>query len=260
MEPTAIADSGNVSPIDGGLRNAWQWLAMVTMTLDHVGYLYTQYDFLRYAGRLAMPLYAMLFVMTIRTGRVNHWRVLIIATIAQIPYSCLFNFDSFEKLDLNIIFGFYIFYWLTVTIEKRQWIGLCIVAAAMCIPVSYGWYLYSSMAAFYWLAHNPRNQRSVFALLTIVYTWVAAVHPRQLLAMGVPFIQGIRLPRPNKYLYRYFYPGHLLILLIINICIMGYVVTPFGEFPEWNPADDQGDYYEYYDDTAEPDETCEPIL
>ena len=42
-------------PIDNGLRNAWQWLAMVTMLLDHLGYLYYELVAFRYIGRLAMP-------------------------------------------------------------------------------------------------------------------------------------------------------------------------------------------------------------
>lgn len=234
---------------------------MVTMLADHVGCFYEQVNWLRYTGRLAMPLYAMLFVMTIRTGHVKHWRLLILATISQIPYSCLFSYDSFNELDLNIIFGFYIFYWLTVTIEKRNWFGLCIVAAAMCIPVSYGWYLYASMAAFYWLDKKRYEQWSIFALLTIVYTYITGIHPRQLLAIVAPFIRGIRLPRPNKYLYRYFYPAHLLILLIVHICIMGYVVTPFGEFPKYDPADDWPEYYEYeyYDNTIKLNNTFERL-
>lgn len=234
--------------IDDGLRNAWQWLAMVTMTLDHIGFLYPPYDFLRYAGRLAMPLYALLFVATLRSGHVNHWRLLVIAGAAQLPYLLLF-----DDLRLNIIFGFSVFYGLTVAVRKHSLPGILLAGLAMCLPVSYGWYLYGTLAVFYWL-DRPEKQVGIFAILTLVYTWMTGVHPRQLLAVGVPFIRGLRLPRPNKYLYRYFYPGHLLILLVIDICIMGYVVTPFGVFPKPDPSLETQDYYEYYDDSPEPEE------
>lgn len=51
-----------------------------------------------------------------------------------------------------------------------------------------------------------------FATATAAYTFLLDIHPRQLVAIGVPFIEGIAAPRPNKYLYRFFYPGHLVIL------------------------------------------------
>ncbi len=238
-----------IAKIDNGLRSGWQWVAMVTMLADHVGFMYYQYNFLRYAGRLAMPLYAMLFVMTIRSGHVRPWRLLLLAAVSQVPYLLIFYPGSLRGADLNIIFGFLIFYWLTAAIEKRHWLGIVLVTASMCIPISYGWYLYTSMAAFYWLEGDRRKQWSAFALLTIVYTWMTSVHPRQLLAICVPFIRGIKLPRPNQYLYRYFYPGHLLVLVVVDVLIMGYLVTPFGTFGSPPPDNYDDTEYEYYDET-----------
>lgn len=264
-------------PIDNGLRSAWQWLAMGTMAADHVGYLYYQLDFLRYAGRLAMPLYAMLFVMTIRSGHVRPWRVLALAAISQVPYLLLFHPGWIWHTDLNIIFGFLIFYWLTVAVEKRCWWGIVLTATAITLtsteialtstkkslPVCYGWYLYGSMAAFYWLDGNRRRQRGVFAGLTVLYTYFRFVwrHDeiyfralRQLLAIGVPFIQGIKARRPNKYLYRYFYPGHLFVLVIVDLLVMGYIITPFGTFgPKASESQNEWEY-RLYDDTFETDE------
>ena len=238
-------------PIDNGLRNAWQWLAMITMLLDHLGYLYYDLIAFRYIGRLGMPLYAMLFVMSMQSGRINHKRLLIIAMISQIPYLLIFTDPQVLKdLYFNIIFGFYVFYWMTVAVKHRSWLGIAAVFAAMWIPVAYCWYLYASMAAFYWLDHKPHAKNSVFAIATVVYTYLTDTHLRQLLAILAPLIQGIKAPRPPKYLYRYFYPGHLFILLIIDFMIIGVVYTPFGTFPK--PTDDTESqwYNEYYDENA----------
>ena len=233
-----------LKPVDNGLRSAWQWLAMLTMLLDHLGFLYYDLIAFRYIGRLGMPLYAMLFVMSIQSGRVNHKRLLILALISQVPYLLIF-----EELNLNIIVGFYIFYWLTAAVKHRSWLGMAAAFAAMWIPVSYSWYLYASLAAFYWLDPNPGAKRSGFALLTVIYTYLTNTHLRQLLAIVAPFLQGIKAPRPPKYLYRYFYPGHLFILLIIDFLIIGVVITPFGTFPK--PANDESQWYnEYYDENA----------
>ena len=238
-------------PIDNGLRNAWQWLAMITMLLDHLGFLYPALDAFRYIGRLGMPLYAMLFIMSIQSGRINHKRLLIIAMISQIPYLLLF-----QVKDFNIIFGFFVFYWMTVAVKHRSWLGIVVVFAAMWIPVSYGWYLYASMAAFYWLDHKQIAKRGIFALLTVIYIYLtktdmrqllSAIHLRQLVAIVAPFIQGVTAPRPPKHLYRYFYPGHLFVLLIIDVIIFGSVITAWGTFPK-PPDDESQSYNEYYDE------------
>jgi len=191
------------------LRNAYQWLAMITMILDHAGYLY-ELPALRYAGRLAMPLYAILFVMTVQSGHVNLKRLLGLALAAQLPGMYVMDIPK-----LNIIFGFCFFAWTVEGIESRRYLKAVAGVLLMLIPVSYGWYLYVTLWIF-WGLRNPIVQGLAFAAATGTYTWLSGVHPRQLLAAGVPLIRGIKAPRPNKYLYRYFYPGHLIILAVLK--------------------------------------------
>lgn len=191
------------------LRNAYQWLAMITMVMDHVGYMYSISE-LRYFGRLAMPMYAILFVMTVRSGHVNLKRLLFLALASQLPMMYLF-----EVLKLNIIFGFWIFAWTVNGIEKQKPLQAFSGVMMMLIPVSYGWYLYVTLYIFWGIRHTLLRNLA-FAAVTGIYTWLLYIHPRQLLAAGVPWIRGIKAPRPNKYLYRYFYPGHLIILAIVK--------------------------------------------
>lgn len=113
------------------LRNAYQWLAIITMVLDHVGLLYELPD-LRYFGRLAMPLYAILFVMTVRGGRVNFKRLFVLALASQLPVMYLFNVSK-----LNIIFGFCIFAWTAEAFDKRNNLQAT-AGMMMMIPISYG--------------------------------------------------------------------------------------------------------------------------
>jgi hypothetical protein len=191
------------------LRNAYQWLAMATMTMDHVGYLY-DIPALRYFGRLAMPLYAILFVMTVRSGHVHLGQLFWLAAASQLQAMYVVDLDK-----LNIIFGFWIFGWTVQAFERRNWLDVAAGLMMMLIPVSYDWYLYATMFIFYCL-REKYLQAMAFAVATAAYTYLMEVHLRQLLAMGAPFIQGIKAPRPNKYLYRYFYPGHLVILAILK--------------------------------------------
>lgn len=210
------------------LRNAYQWLAMLTMVMDHVGYLY-DLSSLRYLGRLAMPLYATLFAMTLRSGNINFRRLLFIALASQLP--CLY---IFKVAKLNIIFGFAIFAWTVEGIEKKRCLQAFFGLLMMLIPVSYSWYLYAALFIF-WGLRNNMLQAMAFSVVTGIYTLgypislqlgisipaglytlLPNIHPRQLLAATVPLINGIRAVRPNKYLYRYFYPGHLIILAILK--------------------------------------------
>jgi hypothetical protein len=206
--------------LDAGLRNAYQWIAIVTMVLDHVGYLYG-ISALRYIGRFAMPIYVILFVTTMKAGRVNLKRLLVLAVLSQPPILYIF-----EDPKLNIIFGFAVFAYIAQAIEKRRWLAVAAGAVMMCIPIAYGWYLYVTLAVFYWLP-NPWMQRGFFAAATGLYVYLTTTHPRQLLAILAPFIQGIRAPRPNKYIYRWFYPGHLYILAVLNYFIIGSLTAPF---------------------------------
>ncbi len=238
--------------MDPGLRNAWQWLAIITMLLDHIWYLYN-IEPLRYVGRLGMPLYAILFVITLQKNQLHLKRVLLLGLLSQVQYMYMFqqSFDvySFRLPQLNIIFGFAIFAWTAEGVHQRHWLKIVTGFLMMCIPVSYGWYLYATLAIFYWL-RDKTFQRGLYWMATVIYVMLSGVHPRQLLAACVPFIQGIKAPRPNKYLYRYFYPGHLLILVVLKFWILGTFTLPFGAKPETVPyyGSDFNDVYEYDDD------------
>ena len=68
----------------------------------------------------------------------------------------------------------------------------------------------------------------------------------QPLAIGVPFLTRLKAPRPNKYLYRYFYPGHLLILAVLYYFITGTFTLPFGNRYKVKSYQTEP-YYYYYD-------------
>ncbi|MHC5083611.1 MAG: TraX family protein [Planctomycetota bacterium] len=218
-----------------GLRNAWQWIAMVTMLADHLGY-WDEIAPLRAIGRLAMPLYCILFVISLRKNQVNGLRLLLIAAASQIPFMLYI-----EVRQLNIIFGFFIFYWFIQSQLQKKNLQMIIALAVLIytglplpvfLPVSYGWYLYTTLFIFYRLG-TKIDQRFAFAFITCLYVWMVrhvTEFPRQLIAIIVPFIEGIHLRRPNKYLYRYFYPGHLAILAIVKIIMAGSLMGNFYGF------------------------------
>ena len=84
-------------------------------------------------------------------------------------------------------------------------------------------------------------------MLTGIYTFISGVHPRQMLAVCVPFLTRLKAPRPYKYLYRYFYPGHLAILAVIYTVTIGPITYSTDSFYYEDETYYEADDYYYYD-------------
>ena len=107
------------------------------MAIDHLGFV-LDVPVMRVVGRLAMPMYAFLFCLSLRSGRGRLFRLFLISVVSQYPYYLLFGSDS-----LNIIFGFLFF-----AMMVRGWLFWG-VALAVVFPVDYGIYLYAVLVSFY---------------------------------------------------------------------------------------------------------------
>ena len=84
-----------------------QALAMLTMLIDHIGIvLFPDIPWLRYIGRLAMPLYA--YALVLGYGRTRSFRryalrLAVIAVLSQLPYQyALMGPD--EPFEFNVVF------------------------------------------------------------------------------------------------------------------------------------------------------------
>jgi len=85
-------------------REAVKWVAIVTMTIDHVGAtLYPQYEVLRIIGRIAFPLFNYLLVLGFESTRnVENYliRLFLFALISQVPFYLAFGMEPFESLNI----------------------------------------------------------------------------------------------------------------------------------------------------------------
>lgn len=85
-------------------------LALITMLVDHIGYMYFPNEMLfRIIGRLAFPIFAyQIAVGYSRTSNLKKYvsRILFFALITQIPYSFFSPDLSFNPIHFNVLFSF----------------------------------------------------------------------------------------------------------------------------------------------------------
>ncbi len=184
-------------------RNAMQWVACVTMLLDHIGHIY-ELPILRCAGRIAMPYYCMLFVLTGKKQSYDLLRLGILAAVSQPFYGMIFEFDR-----LNIIAGFFVFALLIDAMNKkllRRSIACLLVM--LIVPVDYGHFLYLSLFALWYVGPMA------YVLLNVVFA-VACGLLVQLVGCFAWYIPKLNMPRIPVVVYRWYYPLHLFVIAFI---------------------------------------------
>lgn len=194
-------------------------IALVCMTLDHIGYFVTKLSFLRIIGRLAFPIYVFLltegFRHTSNRGRYA-LRLAIFALISQLPFSLLFQkgFLQADNLLLTFLQEFYLHgnmmlsllvsllcLWLLEACKDKLWTRILswLAVFGVFLVYSFQWIhtdydarcLLLTLVFYYWKDHPILM--GVGSLLAI-YNKTLLDYGRQLLqqAAGVP--QTYELP------------------------------------------------------------------
>ncbi|WP_426449690.1 TraX family protein [Paenibacillus sp. S-38] len=200
-----------------------QWIAMMTMLIDHIGIVFFKGEQVwRWIGRLAFPLYAYGIVTGYRhTRSLPRYakRLAVTAALAQVPYLYAFGFMQVNVVG-SFLFCIGVLYLLDRTQEPAQ--RVLIIAAGLLIisvlPFEYGGYglllvliyRYAESASRMFLGHlllnmlyyvlMPLQMLSIAGTLIIIYAWKQRP---ELAQRSAP-----------SWLWRGFYPGHLLLLSI----------------------------------------------
>ncbi|MBP1931840.1 TraX family protein [Ammoniphilus resinae] len=202
-----------------------QLLAMITMLIDHIGLLFYQdHEIFRVIGRIAFPTYCFLLVEGYnRTKNVKRYmtRLLGIAVISQLPYSILFL-----TLDLNVVFtlllGLLVLYGMDRMGEGQRnypvFIILFSILSAFFIPMDYG--IYGILLILIYRYAKGKQLFLYHLALNIIFLishqWVLQLYS----IVFTVFLVYYRDPRdfriPN-WLYRSFYPAHLVGLLFYMV-------------------------------------------
>jgi len=209
--------------IRNGKNDLLKMIGIVSMFIDHVGIiLFPQVIILRIIGRLAFPIFAFAiangYEHTLNLKK-YFFRLLIFAVISQIPFMLTINF-----MELNFLFT------LTVSLavlhffkKKQRFAAIIFIVLSVIIPMDFGLYGVLLPSFFYFFKKNLLII-AAFTLSTIFHTiiWQWAIQLFSVLGLLlILFLQDtkskLHLP---KYFFYWFYPGHLIILLIIKRMLM----------------------------------------
>lgn len=224
------SDTVDAAGFDQG-RELLKGIAIVTMTVDHVGLLFfPEYTIFRIVGRFAFPLFAYLLVLgmeSTRSMRAYFTRLLVFAVLSQAPFTLVNGGVWWEYINIyaTLLLGLAMVY----LIERSSVLFVAPLVLSAAIPVDYGVYGTATVLLFYLLRRDWRVGAGVFVVLNLVLAATGAqTQPWSILAL-IPILLhssgrlSIRSetapghPTFRKYFFYAYYPVHLALLYALKV-------------------------------------------
>jgi len=213
-------------------RELLKWIAIITMTVDHVGVmLYPEFTVLRFIGRFSFPLFAYLLILGIentRNIRYYFTRLFIFALISQVPFFLALDYGPFDSL--NIFFTLSSGLLFVYFFKKSSVFVLVPVFASLVLPFDYGIYGIAVIGCIFILKENTKF--GVFSLVLINTLFLVPWNIQFLSISAIPLIllhkngslkitrettEEVTIPLWRKYFFYVYYPLHLTLLYIIKL-------------------------------------------
>lgn len=201
-------------------------LAVAAMLADHVGFAF-RIDFLRFFGRLSMPLFcfvlALGFYHTKSRGRYL-LRLLVFALLSEIPFDLFIFGRAFDLGKQNMLFTLalaLLVLWLCGKAHNNLLLCAAFLAAGCAVGVllrlDYGWIAILLTFVFYYFEAKTLLLLASGALLAVYGGIKGGYYPFALLALlPVAAYNGRRGPAA-KYFFYLFYPLHMLGLYALRL-------------------------------------------
>jgi hypothetical protein len=203
-----------------------QWIAMITMLIDHIGAIFFPGQAgLRIIGRIAFPIYAYALVQGYQytSSRPKYLRRLVgLALLAQIPFQLALGIRG-----LNVIVTLSLCFIVLQLLDKFKGtmtaMGITIIFAIVMewIPMDYGAYGLFLVLIYRYL----KSFEMVMAhlVLNFIFWWshgwfiqLASIAPTIVIAYGCLLWQKLEQRTTPRWLWRGFYPVHLVVLAMIS--------------------------------------------
>jgi hypothetical protein len=213
-------------------RELLKWIAIITMTSDHVGrILYPEFTVLHFIGRLSFPLFAYLLILGMETTRNirNYFiRLFVFAFISQVPFFLAIGYGPFDSLNIFFILssGLLFIYFF----KKGSMFVVVPMLASLVLPFDYGIYGIAIIGCMYILKKNTKFGVASLVLLNALFLvpWnsqflsIAAIplillHKNGLLTTTKETDEEYTIPAWRKYFFYVYYPLHLTLIYIIKL-------------------------------------------
>lgn len=218
-------------------------IALITMIIDHVGAVFfPDVIWLRYIGRISMPIYAFLLSQGYRhTHDFKRYaiRMTIFAVMSEVPYDLLFHRTWLEFGNQNILFtlltGLFVMRLLDASAKNRNIFMFIGAIALALVPYflgfDYGVYGVLVPVCFYLFQKYRGIDALAFSGLTYakylydgnsVQLWAIGASIPILLYNGKPGALSL------KYFFYIIYPAHLLLLFAIRYLFENHLLPFIG--------------------------------
>ena len=203
-----------------------QWIAMVTMLIDHIGYVFFPNEMLwRIIGRVSFPIYAYALVQGhLHTSNKSKYmiRLFIIALVSQIPYQL-----ALDPNGINVV-GTLVVAVVVLNIVDRDSskilsAGIILLFGMMMetFPFDYGAYgLLLVLVYRYCSSHQLVGAHLLLNLLFLFSNnWtlqMLSIVPTMIIVYGPRLWNRLESMRVSKWIWRSFYPLHLCLLVVVQ--------------------------------------------
>lgn len=215
------------------LQNLAKWAALLTMTIDHVGsVLLPEALFLRFLGRLAWPLFAVLVAVNVAARGVPVRRYLSRLWLWALPSQVVFLLLGWGQLNILVTLALGVTLWGVVRGELSSWWALTLLVAPWVQYGPLGVLLVPLLAAAVMQRRWQLAGLAVVALLLSQgsFFWASATAVAVACAAGVVAIVAavgrhlrgrgdvawLAVPRPPRSWAYAFYPAHLVLLAALR--------------------------------------------
>lgn len=206
-----------------------QWIAMLTMLIDHVGLVFfPDQELWRIIGRIAFPIYAYALVQGHfhTSSKPKHLlRLAVIAAVSQIPYQLALDPNGLNVV-VTLFAGALVLYLLELS---KSWVLSAMLVLAACtlmndLPFDYGAYgmlliLIFRYAKTGWLVPLHLLLNVLFLFLNNWEMQMWSFIPTALIAYGPRLWSRLERVRVSKWVWRSFYPLHLAVIALLRVLI-----------------------------------------
>jgi len=203
-----------------------QWIAIITMLVDHIGVAFFPGELIwRILGRIAFPIYAYALVRGYRhTTSFGKYmlRLTIITVLSQLPYQI-----ALGRSGLNVVATLLVAALLMRLLDQlRSGIPSTLLIAGCSllveiIPFDYG--AYGLLLVLIFRYAQKYQLLFMHLLLNVIYLlaygWVvqmASIIPTLFIVFGPTLWRRLEMIRMPRWLWRSYYPLHLLVLAAVS--------------------------------------------